>query len=136
MDDSLTQFVWERAQFCCEYCQIHEDYSRLAFEIDHIVAKKHGGLTNEDNLALTCFYCNRFKGPNIAGIDPRSRRVVTLFNPRRQKWQRHFRWDGPVLIGRTPVGRATVAVLNINDPEAVAMRGALIDAALFPPKVG
>ena len=46
---------------------------------------------------------------------------------------RHFRWDGPTLIGRTPIGRATVAVLNVNDPEAVAIRAALIEAGLFPP---
>jgi hypothetical protein len=129
----LTDLVWTRALNYCEYCQLHQSYSRLVFEIDHILAKQHGGLTRASNLALTCYYCNRFKGPNIAGCDRRSGRIVPLFNPRRQKWSRHFRWSGPVLIGRTPAGRATVAVLNINDPDAVAIRAALIEAELFPP---
>jgi hypothetical protein len=105
----------------------------LTFEVDHVIARKHGGPTVAGNLALTCFFCNSYKGPNIAGIDPRSRKIVRLFHPRRHKWNRHFRWDGPTLVGRTPEGRATIAVLNINDPESVAIRMALIDAGLFPP---
>src|SRR5580658_5420886 len=108
MDAELTRFVWGRARSCCEYCQLHQNYSRLTFEVDHIIAEQHGGLTVVRNLALSCFYCNRFKGPNIAGRDRRSRKLVALFNPRRQKWSRHFRWAGPILIGRTPVGRTTV----------------------------
>jgi hypothetical protein len=133
MDEALTRLVWERARFCCEYCQLHQNYSRLPFEVDHITARQHGGPKVANNLALTCFYCNRYKGPNLTGIDPRTRRIVRLFHPRRHKWSRHFRWDGPILVGRTPYGRATVAVLNINEPEAVATRAALIEAGLFPP---
>lgn len=79
-----------------------------------------------------CVLCNRFKGPNIAGIDRRSGKVVSLFHPRRHKWHRHFRWNGPALTGLTPIGRTTIAVLNINDPEAIVMRAALMDAGLFP----
>ena len=37
------------------------------------------------------------------------------------------------LVGRTPVGRVTVAVLNINDPFRVELRQRLIDEGLFPP---
>jgi HNH endonuclease len=133
MDEELTQLVWQRARHCCEYCQLRQDYSQLTFEIDHVIARKHGGSNTVGNLALTCFYCNSYKGPNIAGIDPRTRRIVRLFHPRRHKWSRHFRWDGPTLVGRTPIGRATIAVLNINDTEAVATRAALIEAGLFPP---
>jgi hypothetical protein len=133
MDEVLSQFVWTRAQHCCEYCQLHQDYSRLTFEIDHIIAIKHGGATTANNLALSCFYCNSYKGSNIAGIDTRSQQIVRLFHPRRHKWSRHFRWDGPILIGRTPIGRATIAVLNINDPEAVSIRTALKEVGLFPP---
>jgi HNH endonuclease len=132
MDDELTQLVWQRARHRCEYCQLHQQSSRLVFEIDHIIAKKHGGLTTTANLALTCFYCNRFKGSNIAGRDHRSRKVVPLFHPRRHKWSRHFRWNGPVLVGRTPAGRATIVVLNINHPEAIATRAGLMEAPHFP----
>jgi hypothetical protein len=133
MDDELTHLVWQRAKHRCEYCQLHQDYSRLSFEVDHVVARKHGGATVASNLALACFYCNSFKGPNIAGIDPRSRKTVPLFNPRRHKWTRHFRWAGPILVGQTSIGRTTIVVLKINDPDALAMRAYLIAAELFPP---
>ena len=133
MDEELIRLIWRRAHHCCEYCQLPQAHSQLLFEIDHIIARKHAGVSTVNNLALTCFYCNRFKGSNIAGRDPRSRRIVPLFNPRRHKWNRHFRWKGSLLVGRTPAGRATIAVLNINDPEARAIRAALISGGLFPP---
>ena len=44
---------------------------------------------------------------------------MPLFNPRRQKWDRHFRWDGPLLVGRTAIGRTTIRVLQINCEEAL-----------------
>ena len=78
-------------------------------------------------------WCNSHKGPNIAGIDPKRKRLTKLFNPRRHKWTRHFRWDGPYLVGRTAVGRVTVAVLAMNDPEAVEVRAALVEEGTFPP---
>jgi hypothetical protein len=83
---------------------------------------------------LTCFYCNSLKGPNIAGVDPRSGQIVRLYHPRRDIWGRHFRWEGPLLVGRTASGRATIAVLAINNPDAVAFRQALIEEGVFPPK--
>lgn len=132
MDETLARLVRERAGECCEYCRLPRAYSTLPFEFGHVIARKHGGPTAPGNLALSCFYCNSYKGPNIAGIDPRSGKTVRLFNPRRHKWARHFRWDGPALIGRTPIGRTTIAVLNINESEAVATREALIEARLFP----
>ena len=133
MDEELKQLVGRRARHRCEYCQLHQDFSLIPFEIDHIIARKHGGATVPANLALSCFYCNNAKGPNLAGIDPRDGKIVRLFHPRRHKWSRHFPWDGARLLGRTPIGRATVAVLNINEPDAVATRAALIAAGLFPP---
>ena len=131
MDEELIRLVWQRARHRCEYCQIPQAYSTLTYEIDHILAKKHEGRTTLGNLALTCYYCNSYKGPNIAGIDPRSRRLTRLFHPRRHNWSKHFRWDGPILICRTVIGRTTISVLNINDPEAVAIRAALMDTGLF-----
>lgn len=73
------------------------------------------------------------RGPNIAGRDPKTRKLTPLFNPRRHKWARHFRWNGPVLVGGTAIGRVTIQVLEINEPEAVAPRDLLIAAGLFPP---
>lgn len=136
MERSLTDLVWERADGACEYCQLPQPLSSLPFELDHIIAEKHGGPTDEANLAVSCFYCNRYKGPNIAGLDPDSRRIVRLYHPRRDRWTKHFRWQGARLSGRTPVGRATIAVLQINHPDAVALREALIDEGVLVPGIG
>jgi HNH endonuclease len=134
MDANLQRLVRRRARHCCEYCQLPERYSSAPFEIDHIVAEQHRGRTVPSNLVLSCFADNHYKGPNLAGIDPKTGRRTWLFNPRRQKWSRHFRWDGPTLIGRTPVGRATTAVLQINAEHRVAQRAALIAEGVFPPR--
>jgi len=77
---------------------------------------------------------NSAKGPNIAGIDPDTGKLASLFNPRRQSWARHFDWNGPLLVGRTRSGRATITVLAINDPAFVNLREALIAAHVFPPR--
>ncbi len=132
MDAALTRQVWLRANHCCEYCQMPQDYDDVTFEIDHIIARKHGGLGAVSNLALSCFWCNSFKGSNLAGLDPRTRKLTPLFHPRRHKWNRHFRWDGPFLRGRTPIGRVTIVVLQINDPFRVELREGLLEEGVFP----
>lgn len=134
MDKALAELVWERARHCCEYCQMPQIYDALPFEIDHIIAEQHRGKTVSSNLALACFADNHHKGPNLAGIDPKTRRRTWLFNPRRHRWSRHFRWNGPVLVGRTSVGRATIAVLGINLAHRVRHRAELIAEGVFPPE--
>src|SRR5262245_29635652 len=116
MDRELARQVRERAGGMCEYCHMLEAFDRPAFELEHIISRQHGGKTSGDNLAVACFTCNHHKGPNLAGIDPKTGRKAWLYHPRRHKWARHFRWRGPVLVGRTPTGRATIAVLGINLP--------------------
>jgi len=93
------------------------------------------GLTEEDNLALACFACNNHKGPNLSGVDPITRAVVLLFHPRQQIWRDHFRYDGAILLGLTPIGRATIQVLEINLPHRVSHRGALVLEGVFPPRL-
>jgi hypothetical protein len=132
MNIALVELVWQRAARRCEYRQMPQDCDELLFEIDHIVAEQHGGKTVAGNLALACFSDNHHKGPNLAGVDPSTRRRTWLYNPRRHKWARHFRWDGPILIGRTAIGRATIAVLGINLPHRVRHRTQLIAEGVFP----
>jgi hypothetical protein len=108
-----------------------EIYDRPGFEIEHIIARQHGGTTSAGNLAWACFTCNKRKGPNLAGIDQVTGTLVSLFHPRRHKWSRHFRRRGAWLVGRTPIGRATIAVLGINLPLRVRLRQALIDEGVF-----
>jgi HNH endonuclease len=133
MASSLIRQVWRRAGGVCEYCRMPQAFDDLPCEVDHIIARKHLGRTVPENLALSCFYCNTYKGPNVAGIDPATGAVVRLFHPRRHRRSRHFRWDGPLLRGRTPVGRAPIAVLEVNRPGRVALRAALIEDGVFPP---
>jgi hypothetical protein len=82
--------------------------------------------TGYDPWQCDCYFCNHYKGPNISGIDNATSKTVPLFNPRRQKWARHFRWEGSRLVGRTAAGRATVATLRINLRHRVAHRQMLI----------
>ena len=136
MNEFLQQLVRRRARHCCEYCQLPERFSSTPFQFDHIIAEQHGGRTIPGNLALACFADNHHKGPNLAGIDPKTGKRVWLYNPRRHTWHRHFRWNGPILEGRTPIGRATIVVLGINSPHRVAQRAALIAEGVFPPRQG
>src|SRR3954452_11681727 len=130
MHESFEREVRERAENRCEYCKIPASISEFTFPIDHIIAQQHHGKTTSENLALSCPHDNFHKGPNIAGLDPETGRLTRLFNPRRQRWSTHFAWDGPLLVGKTAVGRTTLDVLNINHPDRVELRRLLIAAGL------
>lgn len=131
MAANLTQYVRARAGGRCEYCRLPQAGANIPFQIDHVVSRKHRGGTVAGNLALACWYCNSFKGSDLTGIDPVTRKLTRLFNPRRHKWDWHFSYDGPVLIGHTPIGRTTIRVLQINCEEAVTLRESLIAEGLF-----
>ena len=135
MRESLRAFVRLRARRRCEYCRFHEDDLPMwSFHVEHILPRKHGGIDDPDQLAWSCHYCNLAKSSNLSGRDPETGRIVVLFNPRRQRWVRHFAWEGSYLVGLTPCGRATIAVLNINAPLRIDIRNLLIEAGLFPPE--
>jgi hypothetical protein len=126
MSVSIRRLVRERAGRRCEFCHIHEDDDPYTFHLEHITAKKHDGTDHPSNLAWSCQACNFAKGANLSGQV--QGQVVTLFHPRRQKWSRHFRWRGPVLVGKTKCGRATIHVLNINVEERIRLRRLLLAA--------
>lgn len=94
-------------------------------EPDYIIALQHGGPTTLENLALACFECNHRKGSNIASIDPATGDLAPLFNPRTQRWEEHFKWNGPIIEPLTAVGRATVFFLRFNDPVQIQIRANL-----------
>jgi 5-methylcytosine-specific restriction endonuclease McrA len=131
MDAALIRQVWRRADGCCEYCRLSQEFDDRPFEIDHIRSQKHIGASIASNLALSCFRCNSFKGSDIGSIDAVTRKLTPLFNPRRHKWATHFRWDGPYLVGRPPIGRVTVALLHINDAVRVELGEELMAERLF-----
>lgn len=133
MKRATTRIVHERAKDCCEYCQLPQEASSIPFEIDHIIAQKHRGVSEESNLALACFYCNSAKGSNIAGRDPQTDLLTRLYNPREDLWHEHFAWSGDELAGGTDVGRTTIDVLRINDIDSVILRRSLMAEGIFPP---
>jgi len=122
----LLAAICRRAGERCEYCLVPRFAFPLPFQIDHIIAEKHGGQAVEENLALACPHCNRFKGPNIAGIDPETGEITRLYNPRTDIWSKHFRSAGATLIGTTPIGRTTVNVLRMNGDDLLRIRVELL----------
>lgn len=123
MDNALRSLVRRRAGDVCEYCRLPQAASQfVSFHIEHIIARQHAGPTEPDNLALACHFCNFHKGPNIASLDPETGELVPLFHPRRDRWADHFAWEGTLIVGRTPIGRATVQLLAMNDWQRVEVR--------------
>lgn len=120
---SLRALVRRRAGDRCEYCRCRQEFEPfIAYQVEHVVAKQHGGADTEDNLALACPQCNLHKGPNLAGIDPTTGLMEPLFHPRRQAWPDHFEEQGPHILGKTPIGRVTVRVLEMNAEARVDLR--------------
>ena len=128
---SLRQQVYERARGCCEYCRIPETAVFAPHEIDHIIAQKHGGPTEADNLALSCSLCNKRKGSDLASLDPETGELIPLFHPRKDRWSDHFRLDEARFEPLTAKGRVTVRLLQLNHPNRVRERALLIEAGLF-----
>jgi len=126
MDDRVRQLVRERARECCEYCRISQRALPWArFQIEHIRARQHGGTDDLENLALACRRCNAYKGPNLSAIDPVTDQLTPLFNPRVDQWTQHFSLAEHLVVGLTGVGRATVLLLNMNDPDRLQLRADL-----------
>jgi len=62
--------VSDRASHAFEYWLMAEIAIFVSHEIDRAIAEKHGGQTDEKNLALACTICNKYKGSNLALIEP------------------------------------------------------------------
>ncbi len=127
--------IIERANRLCEYCRCSMDYSAQPFVIDHIVPIAEGGTTTMENLAFACGGCNGHKYTKVQALDPVSRELVSLYNPRTQKWLDNFVWSDDFLqvVGLTSVGRATINALQMNRSGVVNMRKLLLMAGLHPP---
>ena len=96
-------------------------------DLDRRVRRRAGGL---------CEYCRLPLAfdPWPFHVDHKLTREITrLYNPRRDRWEEHFRCRGPQLVGLTAIGRVTIRVLAINHPDAVKLRRELIAEGVFPP---
>ena len=132
---SLRDRVASQARYRCGYCLTAEAIVGTAMEMDHLIPEMLGGLTEEDNLWLACSLCNDHKSGRIASPDPETGEIVRLFNPRHQVWKEHFRWteEADRIVGLTPIGRATVAALQLNRPALVRARQLWVQVGWHPP---
>ena len=122
MDAATRAMVRQRAGHRCEYCHYRQADSETPHHVEHIIAKKHGGSDHESNLALACNRCNLHKASNLSGIDPLTGDLVRLFHPRRDHWNEHFVWESERIVGISPVGRATIDVLALNETRRLELR--------------
>jgi hypothetical protein len=129
----LARDVRRRARDRCEYCRMHQRLQGASFHIEHITPRCLGGPSVSTNLALCCPSCNLHKANRCNANDPKSGLSVSLFNPREMDWDRHFRFEEFRIVGITPRGRATVALLHLNQPRRIRVRIAEEAFGLFPP---
>ncbi|MBD2005524.1 MULTISPECIES: HNH endonuclease [Cyanophyceae] len=137
ISDEVRERVRAQAGDRCGYCRSLQKYVLGILEIDHLIPTAKGGTDDEDNLWLACRLCNSYKGTQTHGRDPVTGRRIRLFNPRHQKWSRHFTWseDGTQIIGKTICGRATVVAFQLNNIIAVMVRREWVAAGWHPPKI-
>jgi hypothetical protein len=128
---ALRRLVYDRSNGYCEYCFTPELASFASHEVDHIIAEKHGGLTQEDNLALSCSLCNKHKGSDLASIDQKTGEITPLYHPRRDRWSDHFCLTGAEFTPLTPIGRVTVRLLQLNRDDRIKERQLLIEAGVL-----
>jgi HNH endonuclease len=132
---ALKQLVFNRANGLCEYCRSQARFAIDPLVIDHIQPVSRGGKTIAENLALACQTCNNYKYTKTEAVDPVTNQSVSLFHPRKMSGEEHFTWNEDVTqsIGITPVGRATIALLQINRDGVVNMRRVLAIMGYHPP---
>ncbi|MCB0211979.1 MAG: HNH endonuclease [Anaerolineae bacterium] len=128
---TLRQRVYDRANGCCEYCLIPEIAVLVPHQIDHIIAEKHGGTTDAENLALSCTLCNKHKGSDIASLDPMTKKFTPLYNPRQDRWRDHFQLNNAEFVAITSIGQVTIRLLQMNRSDRVEERRLLLRSNLI-----
>jgi len=94
----LRRLTIKRAANRCEYCKLSQLGQEATFHIDHVRPVADGGEPVADNLALACVSCSLRKGARVTVTDPETENTVSIFNPRRDEWNHHYRWEGVVLL--------------------------------------
>ena len=121
-----------RAKNKCEYCGIHEDDMFIGFEIDHIIATKHGGGNEMENLAYSCPHCNQHKGSDLVTFIDSYDNIVLLYNPRKHNWNEHFETNRGEILAKTNIGKATIKLLKMNDVDLMILRTMLSEIGRYP----
>lgn len=128
----LRRLVAARADYICEYCLIAEEDTYFGCEVDHIISVKHGGVSEAENLAYACVFCNRHKGSDIASISQQTRTLVRFYNPRTDHWADHFEISNFHINPVSEIGEVTSRILRFNDSEQILERQALNDIGRYP----
>ena len=133
----LRQLLAQEANYRCGYCLSTEVLSGIPLTVDHIMPISLGGSHEQENLWLACRSCNEFKGNKIEALDSQTGKLTPLFDPRRQDWYDHFYWDetGVRILDKTPIGRVTIAALNMNHELIVKARRRWVAAGWHPPNL-
>jgi hypothetical protein len=126
------QLVADRAYRVCEYCLLHEDDTFWGCQIDHIISRKHGGLSALENLAWACACCNNHKGSDIAALVGHPPRLSRLYHPRKDKWSDCFRLQGYRIEPNNTPGAATEMLLQFNQDTRLRERAPLAQTGRYP----
>lgn len=94
--------IRRQAKNRCGYCLLPQSLNPGWLEIEHILATANGGTDDEENLWLACRLCNGYKGSQKKAADPKTGKKVSLFNPRKDDWKRHFEWKKEKIVGKPP----------------------------------
>jgi len=75
MDQSLREVVRRRAGNACQYCHIAQEAPPLiAFPVEHIVSRQHGGSDDPAGLALAAIGVALTKDPILLASIPKQAR--------------------------------------------------------------
>jgi hypothetical protein len=136
ISESLKAQIEQKDRYRCCYCLTSEANSGIPMTLDHIRPRSKGGIASFENLCLACRPCNEYKSDLTEASDPLTSDIFLLFNPRTQQWFTHFRWglDSTKVEGITPIGRATVIALRMNNSVIVVARSRWVISGWHPPK--
>lgn len=122
ISERVRKFVAKRALYRCEYCHLLDSDAYYAHQIEHIISRKHGGITIFDNLAYSCSHCNNNKGSDLATMLLPDKTLVGFFNPREHIWEEHLEILESVFYPKSPIGEATIKVFKLNDIDRIIER--------------
>ena len=129
---AMRRLVFKKANGLCEYCLIYQDDAHFTFQVDHVISRKHKGLTSAANLALSCLRCNVAKGTDVGAFVGRPRQITRLYHPREDTWTDHFRLAGARIVALSKIGDATVQLLELNAADRLLLRRALLKGGRYP----
>ncbi|MEZ4620249.1 MAG: HNH endonuclease [Caldilineaceae bacterium] len=113
------EFVRQRAQYACEYCDIREADAGNELTIDHFQPRAQGGSDVVDNLVYSCMACNQYKHDYW----PNSPEDPHLWNPRQQPFSQHFlQTNDGLLQPLSEIGTFSLQLLHLNRPPLVEYR--------------